>query len=225
MKGKTVVITGASGNLGQVVTEHFAALGATVVAVARSAEPAEGVALTVPCDVTSEAEVEGLMARVHDELGGPHVLLNLVGGYASGQKIVDLDLAVWDHMMNMNLKSALLCSKHALKYMLPEGYGRIVSVSSKAAFDLQPGAAAYALAKAGVVGLTQCLAKELRGSGVSAACVVPSVIDTPATRESMPKGDPAKWVKPLEIAETLAWLASESGGAPNGSIIQLYGGM
>ncbi|MEI6501199.1 MAG: SDR family NAD(P)-dependent oxidoreductase, partial [Armatimonadota bacterium] len=98
LTGKVAVITGASGDLGSVVVERFVASGATVVAVTHSAPSLlPGVALTLQADVSDEAQVEQLMATVNTQLGGPHLLLNLVGGWAGGQKVHELDLATWDH--------------------------------------------------------------------------------------------------------------------------------
>jgi 3-oxoacyl-[acyl-carrier protein] reductase len=208
------------------VVERFVREGALVAAVYHSERAApEGVALSLAADVSEEGEVERLMGAVHERLGGPDILLNLVGGWAGGQKAPELDKQVWDHMLSLNLTSAFLCSKHALRYMLPSGYGRIANVASKSAFDLGPGVAAYAVAKAGVVSLTGCIAKEVKGTGVSVACVAPSSLDTEKNRASMSKIDPAKFVRPEQIAETLAWLASDGGGAANGAIVPLYGAL
>lgn len=225
LKDKIAVITGATGSLGAVVARHFIALGARVALPYRTSPDLPQGGLAIRCDVTVESDVEAMLAQVNETLGPPEILLNLVGGYASGQKLVDLDLEIWHHMLSLNLTSAFLCSKHALRYMLPAGRGRIVNVSSKTAYDCSPGAAAYAVAKAGVLTLTGCLAKECKGTGISAMAIVPSAIDSPATRESMPKVDPAKFVTREQIAETLAWLASDAGAPVNGSIIQLSGGM
>jgi NAD(P)-dependent dehydrogenase (short-subunit alcohol dehydrogenase family) len=232
IKGKVALITGASGGLGGTVAAHFAQQGARLAAVYRSPDKlpelqealSEGEHLLLQADVTDEEQVEKLLAEVHERLGGPDILLNLVGGWAGGQRLPDLDLAIWQGMLTMNLTSAFLCSKHALKYMLPAGYGRIVNVASKGAFDMVPGVAAYAVAKSGVMALTTCLAHELKGTGVAASCVVPSVIDTPATRQMMP-GDPSHWITPQHLAETMAWLASVEGGAANGAIVPLYGAL
>lgn len=226
IEGKVAVITGAGGDLGTTVVERFVSGGARVVAVYHSerATP-EGVELALVGDVSQEGDVERMMGEVHERLGGPDILLNLVGGWAGGQKVPELDLEVWDRMLSMNLTSAFLCSKHALRFMLDGGYGRIVNVASKSAFDLGPGVAAYAVAKAGVVALTGCLAKEVKGTGVSVACVAPSSLDTEKNRASMSKINPAKFIKPKQIAETLAWLASDAGGAANGAILPLYGAL
>lgn len=225
ISGKVAVITGASGDLGRVVVEHFATQGTLVAAVTHSPAAVEGARLSLQADLSDEPQVERLMAEAVAQLGRIDILLNLVGGWAGGQKIQDLDLSVWQHMQSLNLTSAFLCSKHALKHMLPAGYGRIVNVASKSAFDLGPGVAAYAVAKAGVVALTTCLAHELKGTGVSTACVAPSTIDMPKNREAMPKVDPAKFIRPEQIAETLIWLASDEGGAANGAVVPLFGGM
>lgn len=224
--GKTAIITGASGDLGTVVVAHFVAQGAQVVAVTHSAPtPLPGVALSLAADLTVETQVEALLDQVHEQWGGPDILLNLAGGWQGGQRISELDLSVWDHMLALNLHTAFLCGKHALRHMLPAGYGRIVNVASKSAFDPGVGSAAYAVAKAGVVALTTCQARELRGTGVAAACVAPSTIDMPKNRAAMPKVDPAKFIRPEQIADTLLWLAGEAGGAANGAVVPLYGAL
>jgi NAD(P)-dependent dehydrogenase (short-subunit alcohol dehydrogenase family) len=128
-------------------------------------------------------------------------------------------------MLAVNLKSAFLCSKHALRHMVPQDYGRIVSVSSKVAEDLPAKSAPYAVAKAGVLALTQCIAAEVKGTGVAATAIMPSVIDTPATRKLFPKAPFAKFIKPEQIADVLAWLAAQEAGAVNGSILRLYAGL
>jgi NAD(P)-dependent dehydrogenase (short-subunit alcohol dehydrogenase family) len=107
--------------------------------------------------------------------------------------------------------------------MLEADFGRIVSISSKAADDLPARKAAYAVAKAGVLNFTACMADELADTGVACAAIMPSIIDTPVTREVRPNADPSKWVTPESIAEVIAWLLSEEAGAVNGSVLRLYG--
>ena len=234
MEGRTAVVTGGAGNLGAAVTKRLLESGMHVVACERGQEKLDALAKelgdgarlsTMTCDVTDEADVEALMARVHDEHGGPDALLNLVGGFAAGDTVAETDLATWEHMLTLNLTSMFLCCKHALKYMQQADFGRIVSISSKAADDLPAKRAAYAVAKAGVLSLTACMAKELTGTGVACAAVMPSIIDTPATREARPNADTSKWVTPETIAEVLAWIVSEEAGAVNGSVLRLYGGL
>jgi len=231
---RVALITGGAGHLGSAVTKRLLADGARVVASEHSADKLDELAetlghpaalSTLVCDVTDEADVERVMARVHDEHGGPDALLNIVGGFAGGDTVAETDLATWQRMIAPNITSMFLCCKHALPLMLDAGFGRIVSVSSKAADDLPAGRAAYAVAKAGVLNLTACMAKELAGTGVACAAVMPSIIDTPATRGARPKADRARWVTPEEIADAMAWLISEQAGAVNGFVLRLYGGL
>ena len=232
--GKSVIITGATGHLGTVVARHFAEQGAKVALTYRGdaglqelldSLPPAAERLPIQCDVGDEAQVAAMVAQVHERLGGPDILLNLVGGYAFGQKVHEMELKTWQHMLDLNLNSAFLCSKHVLPFMLEQGYGRIVCVSSKVAFDAPGGAAAYAIAKEGVNVLTACLAKEVKGTGVAATAVAPSMIDTPEAREQNPKADYSKWVTRETIAETLAYLASEAGGVLNGTTVKLFAGL
>lgn len=234
LSGTVAIVTGGAGHLGSAVTRRLLDAGAHVVACehhedklnALLEELPEGAAVTtVVCDVTGDGDVRELMAFVHEELGGPHALLNIVGGYAGGATVAETDLATWEHMQRLNVTSAFLCCKHALPFMLEADRGRIVMVSSKAAEDLPAEKAAYAVAKAGLLALTQCLAKEVRGTGVSVAAVMPSIIDTPATRAVRPKADPSKWVTPQQIADVLAWLVSGEAQAVNGSVLRLYGAL
>jgi NAD(P)-dependent dehydrogenase (short-subunit alcohol dehydrogenase family) len=232
LSGRVAVITGATGNLGSVVTKRFVAEEARVLAVYYADEELEALVeelddasqlLPVKVDVRREAEVQAVMEQAHEQLGGPHILLNLVGGYAAGAPVHETDESTWDKMMAMNLKSAFLCCKHALRYMLPQGYGRIVSVSSKVALDLPADSCAYAVSKAGIVSLTKCLAEELKGTGVSVAAIMPSIIDTPVTRQARPKADHTKWVTPEQIADVLAYLASGPAEAINGAVLPIFG--
>ena len=234
LHGRVALVTGGAGHLGSAVTKRLLADGALVVASERHADKLDELAealgrpealSTLVCDVTDEAQVQEMMARVHDEHGGPDALLNIVGGFAGGETIAETNLATWERMMALNLTSLFLCCKHALPLMLDAGFGRIVSVSSKAADDLPAKRAAYAVAKAGVLSLTACMAKELAGTGVACAAVMPSIIDTPATRAARPKADTTRWVTPESIADTMTWLISEEAGSVNGSVLRLYGGL
>lgn len=231
---RTAVITGAGGQLGRVVAARFAAAGARLMLVAHNESgraeltaglPPQTVVETRACDLADEGQVAALMSATHELLDGPQILLNVAGGYEFGGKVGQLDMAVWDRMLAMNLTTAVLCCKYALPYMQAEGYGRIINVSSKQAQDLPAGNAAYAVAKAALRDFTTTLAHELKGSGLAAVAVLPSVIDTPATRAAMPQGNPAKWVTPEALAEVMIYLAGEAGGQLNGSLLPLYGGL
>jgi NAD(P)-dependent dehydrogenase (short-subunit alcohol dehydrogenase family) len=230
---RVCLVTGGAGHLGSAVTRRLLTAGMRVVVCEHSPEKLDRLAeelddrklSTIVCDVTDEDEVERMMQQIHAEHGGPDALVNVVGGFAGGDNVAETDRATWDRMLTLNLTSMFLCSKHALTHMLKADFGRIVSISSKAADDLPAGRAAYAVAKAGVLNLTACIAEELAKTGVACAAVMPSIIDTPVTREARPGADTSKWITPESIAEVIAWLVSEEAGAVNGSVLRLYGGL
>ena len=232
LDGRVALVTGGTGNLGSAVTKRLLEAGTHVFICEHSREKLDAFAgevgtdaklSTIVCDVTDEADVERLMSQIDDEHGRLDALVNVVGGFAAGANVAETELETWQHMMDLNLTSMFLCCKHALKYMLDADFGRIVSISSKAADDLPAGRAAYAVAKAGVLNLTACIADELAETGVACAAIMPSIIDTPATRKARPKADTSKWVTPESIANVIAWLVSEEAGAVNGSVLRLYG--
>ncbi|HZT83137.1 MAG TPA: SDR family NAD(P)-dependent oxidoreductase [Gemmataceae bacterium] len=218
-RGRVVVIAGGRGGLGQAVVPLFVQAGAQVVLVDRqgAAAPPEGV-LSVQADVTEEGGVRRMVEEAHRRTGRVDVLVNLVGGFATG-RLIETDLATWQRMATVNLSTAFLLSKAVLPSMLERRAGRILHVAARAAVEPFPGAAAYIVAKAGLVAMVRTLALELAGSGVTVNGVLPGTMDTPANRESMPRADPAKWVKPDAVAEALLFLASDAAGSINGALI------
>ena len=126
-------------------------------------------------------------------------------------------------MLALNLHSAFLLSRAVLPAMLETGWGRIIHVSSRTAVAPRAGRAAYAVSKMGLVTLTESIAAEIKGSGVTANVILPSVIDTPANRANMPKANPGKWVPPERIAATMRFLCSDAAASTNGARIPIYG--
>lgn len=221
LQNNIVVITGGSGALGQVVVPAFVDAGAKVVVVARhsSATKIQGVQV-MTADITNEADSRRLVEETIEKSGRIDALINLVGGFAMG-RVVETDLSLWQRMLTMNLTSAFLLSKAVLPHMLQQRNGRIVHVAARAAVEPFSGAAAYVVSKAGLAALIRALALELAGSGVTINGLLPTTIDTPANRKSMPDVDPSKWVKPTSIADTLIFLASAEAGQTNGALIPL----
>lgn len=219
LEGKVVLIAGGSGALGQTVAPAFAQAGAQVIVVDHNppASPVEG-RLAMKADVTDEADIRRLVAEVIQKVGRIDCLINLVGAFATG-RVEETDLALWQRMLSLNLTSAFLLSKAVLPHMTQRRSGRIVHVAARAAIEPFPGAAAYIVAKSGLVALIRTLATELTGSGVTINGVLPTTIDTPANRKSMPDVDPSKWVRPESIAQTLIFLASEEAGQVNGGLV------
>ena len=230
---RVVVITGATGGLGSAVVREFAQTGARLALVGRSAERLEGLVdrvglpderiLPLPADVTQEEGVGRLVTTVLDRWGRLDVLLNTVGGWAGGKPVWETSVEAWDRMMKLNLRSAFLLSRAVLPPMLESGWGRVVHVASKTAVAPRAKQAGYAVSKMGLITLVEVIAAEVKGTGVTANVILPSIIDTPANRRMMPKADPAKWVPPERIAATMRFLCSDEAGSINGARIPIYG--
>ncbi len=233
LEGKVALITGGTGALGHAVTGAFAEAGARLAVPYRAEAEAENShkllgaradAVTfLKADVTAEAEVQRLVSTLVDRFGRIDILLNLVGGYIGDLPVADLPEAAWDRMLQINLKSAFLCSKHVVPIMRRRGGGRIVNISSRAALKVFPGISAYAAAKAGLLAFTEALASEVLKDNITVNAILPSVIDTPANRKAMPKADPSPWVKPEEIARVLLFLCSDAAKEISGAAIPVYG--
>jgi NAD(P)-dependent dehydrogenase (short-subunit alcohol dehydrogenase family) len=231
---RTILITGGTGALGRAVVQRFLQAGETVhVPWIAEGEVKELEALLGKTftkvqlhrrNVTAEKEVGELFDTIVTAGGNIDVLVNLVGGFAYAP-IEKTDSATWDRMLQLNVAGTFLCSRAAVPSMKQRRWGRIVNVSSGPA--LNHGAAnmsAYAAAKAAVLNFSESLAKELVGFNITVNALVPSVIDTAANRASDPKADTSKWLKPSEIAEVIAFLASESAAVVTGSAVNLTRG-
>jgi NAD(P)-dependent dehydrogenase (short-subunit alcohol dehydrogenase family) len=219
LQGKVVVITGGSGGLGRVVTPLLSQAGATVAVVDRGPSQGAGHAQNLfSADVTSETEVTRVITDVVKTLGRLDVLINLVGGFTSG-RVTETDLTVWQNMLSLNVTSAFVLSRAVIPHMSAQGSGRIIHIAARAAVDPFPGAAAYIVSKATLVSLIRVLALELAGTGMTVNGILPTTIDTPANRTSMPKADPSKWARPESIAQTLIFLASDEACQVNGALV------
>lgn len=228
-----VLITGATGALGSAVAREFARTEARLALTGRSERklerlkgemglPAERL-FTTTADVTQAEDVEGLVTAILNRFGRVDVLLNTVGGWSGGQRVGETPIEQWDHMLTLNLRSAFLLSRAVLPLMLEAGWGRIVHISSKTATTPRPKQAGYAVAKMGVITLTEVIAAEVKGTGVTANVILPSIIDTPANRKMMPKADFSKWVPPERIAAVMCFLCSDEAASINGALIRIYG--
>ena len=226
--GTVAVITGASGALGSAAVDRFRAAGATVCAVDVVA-PDDEDSLLEPDDrthfyegdLTDEADVERLVSAIDDDHGRIDHLVNIAGTWRGGNPIEETELAEFDLLMNVNLKTAFLAAKHTLPH-LQESEGSIVSVSARSSLEGGEGDGPYRITKAGIRLLTETLAEENRGT-VRANCVMPSVIDTPMNREMMPDSDHDSWVDPSEIAEVMAFLCSDGASVTSGAAVPVYG--
>ena len=225
LDGKIVLVTGATGGLGPAVARELAAAGAHLALVAGDAARVQALADEIgdargfQADLTDETSTAELAARVAEHVGEIDALVHLVGGYMSGT-VSETDLAAWERMLSLNLRSALLAIRAVLPGMLERGRGKIVTVGSRAALEPAPGMAAYAVSKAALVKLTRTLAVEVRDRGLQVNAIAPSIIDTPANRRAMPKADFSKWVAPEDLARTIVFLLQND--AITGDVLKVY---
>ncbi len=222
------IVTGAAGALGSAVVERFATDGSTVCGIdvespdTAETEPDPGdVGHFYQADLTDEADVERVIGAVVDDHGRIDHVLNIAGTWRGGQPIEETALSEYELLMNVNLKTAFLTSKHTLSH-LEETNGAIVNVSARSSLEGGEGDGPYRISKAGIRLLTETLAAENLGT-VRANCVMPSVIDTPMNREMIPDADHESWVDPAEIADVFAFLCSEASTVTSGAAVPVYG--
>lgn len=231
--GRVVLITGATGELGQAVARAFAVQGDRLALTARREEGLAALAgalalpsarvFLYPADVTRADQVNALVQAVVERWGRIDVLLNLAGGYQAGVPVAEMDEALWDHLLNLNLRSVFLVCRAVVPYMLRQGGGKIVNVAARAGLQGRAKASAYAVAKAGVIIFTQALAEEVKHAGINVNVVLPSILDTPRNRQENPQADFSKWVRPEQLAGVILYLCSEAASALHGASIPVYG--
>jgi len=226
MQGKKVVITGANGGLGSAVTNTFLNAGATVAGVSldiRQDSFAGPNFFAFATELADSKRVAQLAQDVIARLGQVDVLIHLAGGFAGGKPVTETDDATFENMLNMNLRSSFMVFRAFLPIMRKTPGGRIVAMGSRAAEGAAPGIGAYGLSKAALISLVRTVAAENKDVGITANVVVPSTIDTPANRASMPDADPNRWIKPQIIADLIFYLAGDSAAQLTGAVIPLYG--
>jgi len=224
MDGKVVVVTGASGALGKVVAETALARGARVAGVdhATSQIPATDNRIELGgVDLSDAAAAKRAIDAAAAHFGRLDALVNIAGGFAF-ETVADGDPKTWQHMYALNVLTALNASRSAIPHLVASGAGRIVNVGAMGALQAGSGMGAYAASKAGVHRLTEALAAEWKGR-ITVNAVLPSTIDTPANRASMPKADFGKWVTPQELADVILFLTSDAASAVTGALLPVSG--
>jgi len=174
-------------------------------------------------DLTDEAAVNKLIDGIVHRHGRLDCLVNTVGGYAGGIKLWEMETKIFEQMIALNLRAGFLLARAAARVMVKQGTGAIVNVAAKAAVDHAAGASAYAASKAAAIAMIDCLAADLKGTGVRANSILPSTIDTAANRKAMPKSDFSKWPKPEEIAQVILFLCSDAAKLVQGASVPVYG--
>jgi NAD(P)-dependent dehydrogenase (short-subunit alcohol dehydrogenase family) len=225
----TAIVTGGTGGLGAAVVTRLLDDGWRVVVpwiVERELERVErrpGLEL-VRADVTDPVEVQTIVSAAAASDGAPlGGLVNLVGGFAMGARVDETSVDEFEKQFRLNLRPTYLMTQAALKEMLANGGGAIVCVGTRAALQPFKGAAGYIASKAAVIAFSQAVAVEYKDDGIRCNVILPSVIDTPANRASMPNADHERWVKPAEIATVISHLLSPDAAVTSGATIPVYG--
>lgn len=220
---RTLVITGGHGVLGRAVLEAAVAEGLNVAVIdhARGEAVPDGVLELGGVDLTDGAAAERAMSAVAERFGGIDGLLNIAGGFV-WQTVDDAEPA-WERMFALNVTTALNATRAALPHLKKSEEGRIVNVGANGALKSAAGMGAYAASKSGVHRLTESLAEELKPTSVTVNAVLPSILDTEQNRKDMPDADPAKWVRPADLARVMLFLASPDSRAITGALIPVTG--
>lgn len=225
MSELSVLVTGGTGALGSAVTRTLLESGWRVVvpwvAEAELARVEEHERLELVQADLFDADAVG---RVID-VAGPSLraVVNLVGGFAMHGRVHETSVETFEEQLRLNLRATYLVCAAALPHLLAAGGGAIVCVSSRAARRPFSGAAGYVVSKASVLAFVDALDAEYRNDGIRVNAVLPSVIDTPANRRSMPDADFESWVAPDQIARTIRFLCSDDASVVTGGHLPVYG--
>lgn len=242
LENRIAVVTGASRGIGREIAKRLAGEGALVACVATSQEGAARTAgdieasgaraLAYGCDVSDAAQVESMFAAISEDAGPPHILVNNAGVTKDGL-LVRMSESDWDRVLDVNLKGAFLCIRAAAKTMMRARYGRIINVSSVIGLGGGAGQANYAASKAGLIGLTKSVAKELGARGVTCNAIAPGFIESDMTsdlpqdfRDHVVKSAPAGRLGTAEdLSPAVAFLASDEAAYITGQVLVIDGGL
>jgi len=242
LSDKVAIVTGSGRGIGRAIALKLAEVGAMVVvsdilekeaeAVAKEIKAAGGQSLAVMADVSSAADVARLVEATIKACGRIDILVNNAG-IARDQLLVRMSEEDWDRVLDVDLKSVFLCTKAVLRPMLKKRWGRIISLSSIAGVMGNPGQANYASAKAGIIGFTRTVAREVGSHSITVNAIAPGFIETEMTRQI--KEEQRQEIKkliplnrfgtPQDVAEAVAFLASEEAGYITGQVLGVNGGM
>ncbi len=225
----TAIVTGGTGGLGTAVVGRLIDDGWRVVVPwiveneLDRVERREGLEL-VKADLFDPDKVGEVVTLAARDSGAPlKGVVNLVGGFHAGGRVHETPIDTFERQYTLNLRPTYLVTQAALPHMLQAGEGSIVCVSTRAALQPFAGAAGYITSKAAVISFAQAVAVEYKQDGIRCNAILPSVIDTPGNRASMPNADYERWVEPAEIAGVIAFLLSPDSTPTSGGAIPVYG--
>jgi NAD(P)-dependent dehydrogenase (short-subunit alcohol dehydrogenase family) len=232
---RSVVVTGATGNLGHAVVRAYLEAGAHVAIPARDLAKANALRaelgmlagpdgnpklLIADADVADRGSMDAFVERVLRAWGRLDVLASLAGGFGTGPAD---DIAKIDALWEQNVATVVVPAAACLVPMRARGYGRIVSVAAGSALKAGRNTAGYAMAKGAVVRWTEALAAETKDQGITANAILPGTIDHPVNRANLPKADPKTWVQPAEAAALILFLTSTEASGITGAAIPITG--
>ena len=226
---KVVLITGGTGAFGRTLVKRFLDTGAKTIASFRNETEAVKLKRVNPqveiikLDISSEKEILKAVSILIRKFAKIDILVNTVGGYLGGKNVTQLGEDEWEAMMNLNLKSAFLISKHVIPIMKSGNGGKIIHVSSKTGLKSDGYDSAYAASKAALIRFVESISLEFREDKISINCILPTTIDTEANRRAMPNADFGKWLSSEDLANVVLFLSSSDSKVINGAAIQTYG--
>ena len=240
LSGKVAIITGGARGIGREIALRLAEAGATVVVsdVADAEPAAEEIrkmghqSLAVAVDVTSASDVASMVEKVTAEYGRIDILVNNAG-IARDQLLMRMSEEDWEAVLNVNLKSVFLCTRAVLRQMVKQRWGRIVSISSIVGIVGNPGQANYSSSKAGVIGFTKTIAREVGSRGITVNAIAPGFIVSKMT-EQLSEEQKSEMLKriplgflgtPRDVAEAVAFLSSEEARYITGQVLGVDGGL
>tara|TARA_Y100001935_G_C17311500_1_gene516826 strand:- start:10060 stop:10773 length:714 start_codon:yes stop_codon:yes gene_type:complete len=229
---KVIIITGAGGNLGNVVAKHFFSCGANLSLIDFNSKKLNDVKLSLEddrrvmgheVDLSDKDSVEKSIEATIKKFKKIDILLNIAGGFEMGPKIQDTSDAMWSNMFNLNIQSIFFTCRASLPHMLINQGGSIVNISARAALNGKSNMGAYCASKAAVKTLTESLAEENKSNNINVNCILPGTLDTPENRLSMPDADFENWVPLSAISNAISFLVSDDAKFITGASIPVYG--
>jgi len=237
---KVSIVTGSARGIGRAIALKLAEVGATVVVsdiadaepVAEEIRAMKRQSLAIPANVSLSSDVNTLVDAVISNYGRVDILVNNAG-IARDQLLLRMSDEDWDAVLNVNLKSVFLCTRAVLRHMIKQRWGRIINISSIVGIVGNPGQANYAAAKAGIIGFTKTMAREVGSRGITVNALAPGFIETQMTQqlgeeqrqELMRRIPLGSLGSPRDVAEAVAFLASEEAKYITGQVLGVDGGM